>query len=311
MTTRTLIDAEALEPLLGSRRLRLFDCRFDLARPESGRQRYLDEHLPGAIYADLNRDLSRPATPTSGRHPLPAPEVFAARLREWGVNDDSLVVAYDDGNGMYAARLWWMLRWLGHDDAAVLDGGMRRWIQLGLPTSDEVPATAARQLRRAAATRARGGRRRGAARRARPSHAGPRCAGAGALPRRGRADRQSRRARPGRAQPPVHAQPRRPGSLPAARATAHGARDTSRRRCTGAHHRLLRVGRHCLPPAARHGARRPRGRTPLPGLVERVVERSGAPGSDRPGALTGRPQRRLSIADASAIVRATFSGPRS
>jgi thiosulfate/3-mercaptopyruvate sulfurtransferase len=140
MTTRTLIEAEALEPLLGSRRLRLFDCRFDLARPESGRQRYLDEHLPGAVYADLNRDLSRPATPTSGRHPLPAPDVFAALLREWGVNDDSLVVAYDDGNGMYAARLWWMLRWLGHDDAAVLDGGMRRWIQLGLPTSDEVPA---------------------------------------------------------------------------------------------------------------------------------------------------------------------------
>ena len=141
MTTRTLVEAEALEPLLGSRRLRLFDCRFDLARPESGRQRYLDEHLPGAVYADLNRDLSRPATPTSGRHPLPAPEVFAERLREWGVNDDSLVVAYDDGNGMYAARLWWMLRWLGHDDTAVLDGGMRRWIQLGLPTSDEVPAT--------------------------------------------------------------------------------------------------------------------------------------------------------------------------
>jgi thiosulfate/3-mercaptopyruvate sulfurtransferase len=139
MTTRTLIEAEALEPLLGSRRLRLFDCRFDLARPESGRQRYLDEHLPGAVYADINRDLSRPATPTSGRHPLPAPEVFAARLREWGVNDDSLVVAYDDVNGMYAARLWWMLRWLGHDEVAVLDGGMRRWLQLGLPLTDERP----------------------------------------------------------------------------------------------------------------------------------------------------------------------------
>jgi thiosulfate/3-mercaptopyruvate sulfurtransferase len=142
-TPSTLIDAEALAPLLGDRRLRLFDCRFDLARPESGRQRYQDEHLPGAAYADLNRDLSGAATATSGRHPLPASEAFAARLRDWGVNDDSYVVAYDDGNGMYAARLWWMLRWLGHDAVAVLDGGMRRWIELGLPTTDEVPTPAA------------------------------------------------------------------------------------------------------------------------------------------------------------------------
>jgi thiosulfate/3-mercaptopyruvate sulfurtransferase len=71
---------------------------------------------------------------------LPAPEVFAARLRAWGVNADSRVVAYDDNSGAYAARLWWMLRWLGHDDVAVLDGGMRRWLQLGLPLTEDVPA---------------------------------------------------------------------------------------------------------------------------------------------------------------------------
>ena len=140
MNHRTLISAESLAALLGDARLRLFDCRFDLARPDDGRARYADEHLPGAIYADLNRDLSAPPTPGSGRHPLPAPEAFAARLGGWGVNRDSQVVAYDDGNGMYAARLWWMMRWLGHDAVAVLDGGMRRWLQLDLPLTDELPS---------------------------------------------------------------------------------------------------------------------------------------------------------------------------
>jgi thiosulfate/3-mercaptopyruvate sulfurtransferase len=140
MTTRTLTSAEELVARLDAPRLRLFDCRFDLGRPDAGRRRYEDEHLPGAIYADLNRDLSTPASRERGRHPLPAVPEFEARLRSWGVNADSEVVAYDDGNGMYAARLWWMLRWLGHDDVAVLDGGMRRWEQLGLPLAEQVPA---------------------------------------------------------------------------------------------------------------------------------------------------------------------------
>jgi thiosulfate/3-mercaptopyruvate sulfurtransferase len=140
MSHRTLITAESLSGMLGDPRLRIFDCRFDLARPDDGRRRYLEEHLPGAIHADLNRDLAATPSPGSGRHPLPPPEAFAARLRSWGVNGDSRVVAYDDGNGMYAARLWWMLRWLGHDEVAVLDGGMRRWLQLGLPLTGEVPA---------------------------------------------------------------------------------------------------------------------------------------------------------------------------
>jgi thiosulfate/3-mercaptopyruvate sulfurtransferase len=142
MTASTLIQAEDLAALLGDARLRLFDCRFDLARPAYGRSAYHDEHVPGAIYADLNADLSAPVTATSGRHPLPEPEQFAVRLRAWGVDADSRVVAYDDGNGAYASRLWWMLRWLGHDDVAVLDGGMRRWLQLGLPLSEDVPTPA-------------------------------------------------------------------------------------------------------------------------------------------------------------------------
>ncbi len=139
MTHRTLISAESLNALLGDTGLCLFDCRFDLARPDDGRARYEDEHLPGAIYADLNRDLSAAPTRGSGRHPLPAPEVFEERLRSWGVDSHSQVVAYDDANGMYAARLWWMLRWLGHEAVAVLDGGLRRWMQLDLPLTDDVP----------------------------------------------------------------------------------------------------------------------------------------------------------------------------
>lgn len=138
MATRTLIQAEQLARRLGEPKLRVFDCRFDLARPEAGRNRYDDEHLPGALYADLNRDLAAPATRTSGRHPLPSIPALEARLRDWGVGGDTPVVAYDDGNGMYAARLWWLLRWLGHEDVAVLDGGMRRWEQLGFPL-DDVP----------------------------------------------------------------------------------------------------------------------------------------------------------------------------
>jgi thiosulfate/3-mercaptopyruvate sulfurtransferase len=142
MTTRTLVRAEELALMLGDARLCIFDCRFDLARPAYGRTAYLDEHLPGAIYADLNTDLAGPVTATSGRHPLPSPAAFEARLRAWGLNADSRVVAYDDGNGAYAARLWWMLRWVGHDDVAVLDGGMRRWLQLGLPLTEDRPAPA-------------------------------------------------------------------------------------------------------------------------------------------------------------------------
>jgi thiosulfate/3-mercaptopyruvate sulfurtransferase len=140
MTDGPLLQAEELARRLEDTALRIFDCRFDLARPDAGRVRYADEHLPGAVHADLNLDLSAPQTPGSGRHPLPAPAAFESWLRHKGVNRDSLVVAYDDGNSMYAARLWWMLRWLGHDRSLVLDGGMRRWMQLGLPLEEAIPS---------------------------------------------------------------------------------------------------------------------------------------------------------------------------
>ena len=139
-TSSPLISAEALAERLAEPGLRLFDCRFDLADPAAGEREYRVAHLPGAAYVHLNRDLAGPVTPETGRHPLPDPGQFESRLRSWGLGVGSIAVAYDAGNGMYAARLWWMLRWLGHDRALVLDGGLARWRTLGLPVVAEVPA---------------------------------------------------------------------------------------------------------------------------------------------------------------------------
>jgi thiosulfate/3-mercaptopyruvate sulfurtransferase len=127
----TTIDVASLKSLIGNPGVAILDCRFDLAAPGTGRQAYLREHIRGARYADLNRDLSGPVTPSSGRHPLPAPDLIAARLGELGVGDASQVIAYDEANGAFAARAWWLLRWLGHARAAVLDGGFRAWIAAG------------------------------------------------------------------------------------------------------------------------------------------------------------------------------------
>jgi thiosulfate/3-mercaptopyruvate sulfurtransferase len=139
MVCKTLVDVSSLAEMLGRPRLAVFDCRFDLLHPEAGRQAYLAAHIPGARYADLNRDLSAPASPQTGRHPLPDPDVFARRLESLGIGDDTQVIAYDEANGSFAARLWWMLRWLGHDAVAVLDGGWRAWTAQGGAQSDEVP----------------------------------------------------------------------------------------------------------------------------------------------------------------------------
>lgn len=107
------------------------DCRFDLAAPEAGAAAWAEAHIPGALYAHLDRDLSGPVTPASGRHPLPAADAFVATLSRWGVTPATQVVAYDASGGLYASRLWWMLGWAGHDRAAVLDGGLPAWIAAG------------------------------------------------------------------------------------------------------------------------------------------------------------------------------------
>lgn len=127
MTYETLVDAEILHARLRESRWVVIDCRFDLAAPAAGRAAYKQGHLPGAYYAHLDDDLSGPVDPSTGRHPLPAPETFARRIAKWGVDNASQVVVYDDSGGSIAARLWWLFRWLGHDAVAVLDGGLAAW----------------------------------------------------------------------------------------------------------------------------------------------------------------------------------------
>lgn len=133
MDFTTLIDAASLRSLIGEPHIVVLDCRFELAAPEAGRQAYLRQHIPTARYLDLNRDLSSPVTPTSGRHPLPVPERLAALFGELGIGAATQVIAYDESNSSFAARAWWLLKWLGHDKTAVLDGGMRAWIAAGGP----------------------------------------------------------------------------------------------------------------------------------------------------------------------------------
>jgi thiosulfate/3-mercaptopyruvate sulfurtransferase len=150
MAFRTLIGADDLQGLLGRPEVAVIDCRFDLLHPEAGRQAYLQGHIPGARHADLNRDLSAPVGPATGRHPLPDPQTFAARLGELGIGNQSQVVAYDEAYSSFAARLWWMLRWLGHEAVAVLDGGLKAWTARGgeLQTGEAPPASARRFIPR-------------------------------------------------------------------------------------------------------------------------------------------------------------------
>lgn len=139
----TLITTEQLAGLLANAPAQtvLFDCRFDLVDAHKGRAEYDAGHIPGAHYADLNRNLSAPHLPgITGRHPLPPLPEIVAWLGAMGVGKDTQVVAYDGTGGGYAARLWWVLRWLGHDAVAVLDGGWRAWVAEGRATTTVVPS---------------------------------------------------------------------------------------------------------------------------------------------------------------------------
>ena len=131
MAFRTLISTDALAARLDDPALVIVDCRFKLADAEWGEREWKAGHIRGARYAHLDRDLSGPVTGTNGRHPLPEPAALARTLGRLGITGGKQVVAYDQDNGMFASRLWWLLRWMGHDAAAVLDGGLAKWVSVG------------------------------------------------------------------------------------------------------------------------------------------------------------------------------------
>lgn len=141
----TLVDAETLASHLHRTDLRIFDCRFALNDTAAGERAWTEAHLPGARYAHLDRDLSGPHAPGAGRHPWPSANAFGEWLGRNGVTPGTQVVAYDAGDGAYAARLWWLLRVAGHACVAVLDGGFARWTALGLPTDAVVTDVVATQ----------------------------------------------------------------------------------------------------------------------------------------------------------------------
>lgn len=132
----TLINPEALSEHLEDPHWVVVDCRFDLKDIEAGHVAYLNAHIPGAVYAHLDDDMSGPPLTDSGRHPLPAPESLVETFSRLGIDGEKQVVAYDDAGGAVAARLWWMLRYLGHDAAAVLNGGWTAWLDSRLPTAE-------------------------------------------------------------------------------------------------------------------------------------------------------------------------------
>jgi thiosulfate/3-mercaptopyruvate sulfurtransferase len=133
--------AERLAAAPGS--VLVLDCRFDLAAPESGEAAYAAGHIPGAHYLHLDRDLSGAKSGSNGRHPLPERAALVEKLASLGLKDGQQVVAYDAQGGMYAARLWWLLRWLGHDSAALLDGGLNAWQAAGQSLDTAVPPQSA------------------------------------------------------------------------------------------------------------------------------------------------------------------------
>jgi thiosulfate/3-mercaptopyruvate sulfurtransferase len=131
---RTLISTDVLAAHLRAG-WAIVDCRYDLQNDSWGREQYRIAHLPGAVYASLNTDLAGPRTGTNGRHPIPSVEALADTFGRLGIAKGVQVIAYDQDSGMYASRLWWSLRYLGHDDVAVLDGGWAKWAQEGRATS--------------------------------------------------------------------------------------------------------------------------------------------------------------------------------
>lgn len=143
MTHSTLISTEQLASHLGDPSWAILDCRYDLNHEHWGEEQYRTAHVPGAVYVSLGHDLAGPKDGRNGRHPLPAHDAIVATFGRLGIAPGVQVIAYDQDAGMYASRLWWMLRYMGHDAVAVLDGGFSTWTREGRPTRDGVEPRAA------------------------------------------------------------------------------------------------------------------------------------------------------------------------
>lgn len=137
-----IVDPQTLADALGRPDWLILDCRFNLADTDYGQRVYAEGHIPGAFYLHLDNDLSSPVTPETGRHPLPEIDRLSEKLRSIGMTSRSQVVVYDDCGGAMAVRAWWLLRWLGHEAVALLDGGFPAWIDVGGELQTDVPAVA-------------------------------------------------------------------------------------------------------------------------------------------------------------------------
>ena len=144
MTTSPLIDANDLKTLLELKQqdILVVDCRYVLTDAKAGRQAYTEGHIPGAVYGDLGTLMSGPSTGVNGRHPLPDPQAFADGMADLGANNDTLIVAYDEMDSMFASRLWWLLHWIGHTTVRVLNGGLQAWRNAGGELSTVTPTPA-------------------------------------------------------------------------------------------------------------------------------------------------------------------------
>ena len=135
----TVVSTEQLAQQVNDPAWIVIDCRFTLTNTEAGRAAYARGHLPGARYAHLDQDLAGPKNGSNGRHPLPDAQAFAQKLGAWGIDAKTQVVVYDDSFGAIAVRLWWMLRWMGHDAVALLDGGLPKWQREQRPLTADLP----------------------------------------------------------------------------------------------------------------------------------------------------------------------------
>jgi thiosulfate/3-mercaptopyruvate sulfurtransferase len=147
MAYTTVISSDTVYKHLNDSQWRIIDCRYYLEKPQQGEEEYSQSHVPGALYAHLDKDLSSTVVPgVTGRHPLPEVNKLCALFSQWGVDNTVQVVVYDQGPGMIAARLWWMLRWLGHDAVAVMEGGWNKWLEEAKPVTQEAPVISSRRF---------------------------------------------------------------------------------------------------------------------------------------------------------------------